>query len=71
MSTGRNDLIKYFFKDLENMGNNSNNTSCMNNLTNLNIFKSSGYQKKRNFNRTNNNSLTGSIKEINQEDYIV
>ena len=67
MSTGRNDLIKYFFKDLENMGNNSNNTSCINNLTNLNIFKSSGYPKKRNFNRTNNNSLTGSIKEINQE----
>ena len=56
VSSGRNDLIKYFFKDLENMNTNS---TGVNNLTHFNIFK--------NNNKTNNNSLTGSLKELNKE----
>ena len=65
INSGRNDLIKYFFKDLDNMGNNINSIS---NLTNLNIFKSHNNRKNRKtFNKTNNNSLTGSLKEITQE----
>ena len=63
VNPGRNDLIKIFFKDLDNMGNNANSIS---NLTNLNIFKSHN-KKRNNFNKTNNNSLTGSIKQITQD----
>ena len=63
VNPARNDLIKIFFKDLDNMGNNINSIS---NLTNLNIFKSHN-KKRNNFNKTNNNSLTGSIKELPQD----
>ena len=63
ISSGRNDLIKSFFKDLDNLGNNANSIY---NLTNLNIFKSLTKNKNNNFNKTNNHSLTGAIKEINK-----
>ena len=61
VNPGRNDLIKYFFKDLDNVGP---NMSSISNLTNLNLFKHHN-KKNRNFNKTNNNSLTGSLKELN------
>ena len=64
ISSGRNDLIKSFFKDLDNIGNNA---SSIYNLTNLNIFKSLNKNKNNNFNKTNNHSLTGAIKEPNKD----
>ena len=63
-SLGRNDLIKYFFKDLENMNTNS---TGVNNLTHFNIFKNNNNKKNNNFSKTNNNSLTGSLKESKRE----
>ena len=63
INPGRNNLIKYLFKDLDNIGN---NVSGINNITNLNIFKNNN-RKNRNFNKTNNNSLTGSLKELNRD----
>ena len=53
-SLGRNDLIKYFFKDLENMNTNS---TGVNGLTHFNIFKNNNNKKNNNFSKTNNNSL--------------
>ena len=65
VNAGRNDLIKYFFKELDNLGTNmSNNIS---NLTNLNLFKSHNNKKNLNFNKTNNSSLTGNIKEVTRD----
>ena len=64
ISLGRNDLIKYFFKDLDNM---NNNATGINNLTHFNIFKNNNNKKGINFNKTNNNNLTGSIKELNRD----
>ena len=63
---GRNDLIKFFFKDLENM-NTNNNTTGINNLTHFNIFKNNNNKKNNNFSKTNNSSLTGSVKELNKD----
>ena len=63
ITSGRNDLIKSFFKDLDNIGNNA---SGIYNLTNMNIFKSFNNKKNNNFNKTNNHSLTGAIKELNK-----
>ena len=64
ISLGRNDLIKYFFKDLDNM---NDNATGINNLTHFNILKNNNNKKGINFNKTNNNNLTGSIKELNRD----
>lgn len=69
INPGRNDLIKFFFKDLDNMNTNTSTiNSGINNLTNLNLFKSHNNKvNKRNLNKTNNNSLTGMVKELIKE----
>ena len=64
INLGRNDLIKYFFRDLENMNTNS---TGINNLTHFNLFINKSNKKNNNFSKTNNNSLTGSLKELNKE----
>ena len=67
VNPGRNDLIKYFFKELDSMGTNMSNNNNISNLTNLNIFKSHNNKKNRNFNKTNNSSLAGNIKELTKD----
>ena len=49
------------------MGTNMSNNNNISNLTNLNIFKSHNNKKNRNFNKTNNSSLAGNIKELTKD----
>ena len=71
VNTGRNILIKHFFKDLENYSNNmneiANNLTDANNQTNMNLYNN--YSKKESASTENceNNSLTTSSKDLYQE----
>ena len=68
VNSGRNILIKHFFKDLETYSNNmneiANNLTDANNVTNKNLYNN--YNKKESNSTDNNdvNSLTTSYKDL-------
>jgi hypothetical protein len=71
VNTGKNILIKHFFKDLENYSNNmneiANNLTDANNKTNKNLYNN--YSKKESASTENyeSNSLTTSSKDLYPE----
>ena len=70
INTRRNILIKHFFKDLENYSNNmneiANNLTDANNKTN-NLYNNYSKKESASTDNNENNSLTTSSKDFNQE----